>query len=371
MSISLKKTLFLFFLVVFAGWTIKRFMFNPMSLLQAHLPPPPMVEAVPVQKKSIPLSLNGVGSLKARHEITLSSEVAGRIEEIHVASGAHVSKGDPILALNDDLERAQLAKAQAALELARVTLDRSRRLVSRSVEAQAALDQKKADYNQALANTVFAKAQLKKRKIVAPFSGEVGILQDPISVGHYIQPGEHIVTLTQRDPMMVNFSLSEKDRPKLAPGQVLSLTVDAHGDKAFEGKLTSIDPQILNATRTVNLQGEIPNKEGLLFPGMFARIKVRIMEKPQSVVIPETAIKETLYGSWVYVVMQNPKGEGQVAQRKIVKVGERMPGTVEITQGLETGDLVVAVGSEKLSDGAVVRLDTKAGLETPKKIARE
>jgi multidrug efflux system membrane fusion protein len=266
-----------------------------------------------------------------------------------------------IVYLDDQVEDAELKKAEAALALAKVSLNRSQRLVKKSVESQATFDQRLADYNQQMATVASYKARLDQKKIKAPFSGQLGIFFPEINVGHYVQAGENMVSLTDRTTLYVNFTLPEQERPKIKEGQEVLLMVDAYPERTYKGKITSIDPQIKEQTRTISLQASLTNEDLSLFPGMYGRLKIVVGQKKDALLVPETALNYALYGHSVFILEKNKEGQ-MVARRQSVKVGTKVREFVEILEGLKSGDLIVTIGGLKLDTGMPVAISSESPL---------
>lgn len=352
---GLKKILAVCAAGVFLFFTIKRLLFNPMALLAAHAPPPTSVQVATITTQPMDVMIESIGSLISKDEVILAPEVAGRVLSLPFKSGTSVKEGDIITQLDDSVEQAELKKAQAQLKLAQLSLERAQSLVSKKVESQSILDQKKADFQQAEAAVVLAKVHVKQRQVMAPFDGDLGIFDNKINIGHYVQPGQPLVSLTKRDHVYLNFSLDEKKRPHIKVGQDVLITTDTYGDKVFKGTITSIDPQIKQETRGIMVQASIENNNLMLFPGMYAHVKVLTHTKPNVILIPETAINYTLYGHSVFVV-KDDKGDLTV-KRQNIHVGQRVRQAVEVTDGLKAGDVIITIGHANLLDGAKVIVD--------------
>jgi multidrug efflux system membrane fusion protein len=137
--------------------------------------------------------------------------------------------------------------------------------------------------------------------------------------------------------------------------------VDAYPGRTFEGKITTIEPQIATDTRNIRVQATIGNADGILKPGMFATTTVVLPDKPAVVTVPETAIDYTLYGDSVYLITEKTADDGKTsltAVRTFVQTGNRLDGRAEILKGLKPGDKVVAVGQLKLQSGAAVAISS-------------
>lgn len=333
-------------------------------------PPPIIVAAQPATEETWHKELPSIGTLQAVQAVTIAPEVEGRITAIHFQPGQAVKTGDPIIQLNDASEQADLKRYEAQLAYAKTTVDRSKKLIKSSFESQADLDQKSATELQNQAQVLQAKAIIDKKNVRAPFDGILGIRQ--VNLGQYLQPGTTVVTLTNAKELFVNFTRPERDQAIIAVGQKVSIKVDAFPDKVFEAVITTIEPQISSETRNIKIQATLNNDDLLLAPGMFADLKVILLEKANTVIVPQTAIDFSLYGNAVYVVTEDGKDkQGKpktIVKRHYVTVGDQQHGKVAVLKGINAGDLIVTSGQLKLSDGAAVIVDAKAVLNPPEKL---
>ena len=169
------------------------------------------------------------------------------------------------------------------------------------------------------------------------------------------------MSLTDLSTLYANFTVTEKDSGTLAVGQTVRVAVDAYPGKTFDGKITTIEPQISTDTRNIRVQATIANPNGILKPGMFATTTVVLPDKPAVVTVPETAVDFTLYGDSVYLIQEKKGNDGKSsfnAVRTFVRTGDRVDGRAVITSGLKPGDKVVAVGQLKLQSGAAVEVSS-------------
>lgn len=320
-----------------------------------NVQPPVPVSAVPVASEAISDYLDGIGSVVAVHQVSVAPEVGGRVTKILFESGAEVKEGDPLVQLNDEPERADLANFQALLNLAMVTLNRSNKLASQQYAAQATVDQNMSEMKVAQANIARVQALIAQKLVKAPFTGSLGVRQ--VDVGQYLSAGTPIVTLTDLDTLHVNFTLPEQARSALAVGQPVEFRVDAFQDRVFKATLTTIEPQIDPTTRNIKLQATLDNPGHLLLPGMFAAARVQLPPQPNILTVPETAVDYSAYGETVYVLKEDGKtADGKQPKYKamqvFVKTGVRHDGKIAITEGVKAGDLVVNAGQVKLQNGA-------------------
>ncbi len=326
----------------------------------ANMKPPPITVSIAEAKSEVvPNLIGAVGDLAAVHQVNVTSDTNGRVTEIMFEAGATVKKGQPLVQLFDGPEQGDLANFKAAASVARINLDRAKQLAERQVGPQATVDTTQAVYDQALASIAKTEAVISQKQVRAAFDGVLGTRR--IEVGQYLTAGTQIVSLTDLSAVYVNFTVTEKDSGKLAVGQVVRIKVDAYPGRSFEGKLTTIEPQISADTRNIRVQATILNPDGVLKPGMFATTTVVLPNKPAVVTVPETAVDYTLYGDSVYLVEEKKGEDGKSELRAIrtfVRTGDRIDGRAVITQGVKAGDRVVAVGQLKLQSGALVAISS-------------
>jgi membrane fusion protein, multidrug efflux system len=322
-------------------------------------PPPTVVSVADAKSEVVPNLISAVGDLAAVHQVNVTSDVNGRITDIMFTAGATVKTGQPLLQLFDGPDQGDLASFKAQATVAQLNLDRAKQLASRQFGPQATVDTAQAAFDQAQAGIAKTEAVISQKLVRAPFDGVLGVRR--VEVGQYLTAGTQIVTLTDLSAVYANFTVTEKDSGKLQVGQIVRIKVDAYPGRTFEGKLTTIEPQISADTRNIRVQATIQNPEGILKPGMFATTTVVLPDKPAVITVPETAVDYTLYGDSVYLITEKKTDDGKTelsAVRTFVRTGDRINGRTVITQGLKAGDRVVAVGQLKLQSGALVSIST-------------
>jgi multidrug efflux system membrane fusion protein len=318
-------------------------------------PPPTSVSIAEAKSEVIPNLLTAVGDLAAVHQVNVTSDVSGRITDIMFTAGATVKAGSPLVQLFDGPDQGDLASFKAQATVAQLSLDRAKQLASRQFGPQATVDTAQAAYDQASAGIAKTEAIISQKLVRAPFDGELGVRH--VEVGQFLTAGTQIVSLTDLSTLYANFTITEKDSAQLKVGQIVRIAVDAYPGRTFEGKITTIEPQIATDTRNIRVQATIANPDRILKPGMFATTTVVLPDKPPVVVVPETAVDYTLYGDSVYLLTEKKEDGGKTsltAVRTFVQVGNRAGGHAEILKGLKPGDRVVAVGQLKLQSGAAV-----------------
>ena len=348
----------------FRGKMIAQFFAN-------NKPPASSVTIAEAKSETIPNLLTAVGDLAAVHQVNVTSDLNGRITEIMFTAGAAVKEGTPLVQLFDGPEQADLNSFKAQATMAQLSLERAKQLASRQFSPQATVDQAQSSFDQANAGIAKTQAIISQKQVRAPFDGELGVRK--VEVGQYLTAGTQIVSLTDLSVLFANFTVTEKDSGALKVGQTVRIAVDAYPGRKFEGKITTIEPQIATDTRNIRVQATIANPERILKPGMFATTTVVLPDKPPVVTVPETAIDYTLYGDSVYLLSEKKEDDGKTSLtvvRTFVQTGNRIEGRAEILKGLKPGDRVVAVGQLKLQSGAAVTISTDPAPPIPAKPPR-
>lgn len=347
-------------LLVGGIWGFNAFRNHMIAQFFATNKPAPVTVAVAEAKiEVVPNLLTAVGELAAVHQVNVTSDVNGRVTNVLFEAGSVVKKGDPLVQLFDEPDRADLASFKAQARAAELALDRAKQLAARQFGPQATVDQTQATYDQANAGIAKTEAIISQKLVRAPFDGVLGVRH--VEVGQFLTAGSQIVTLTDLSRLFANFTVTEKDSGTLAVGQTVRVVVDAYPGRTFEGKITTIEPQILTDTRNIRVQATIGNPDQILKPGMFTTTTVVLPDKPAVVTVPETAVDYTLYGDSVYLIKEKKEDDGKTsltAERSFVETGDRIGGRAVIRRGVSAGDRVVAVGQLKLQSGAAVAIST-------------
>lgn len=347
-------------LVLLVGglWGFNAFRAKMIGQFFANMKPPPVtVSIAEVKTEVVPRLLTGIGDLAAVHQVDVTPDVSGRVTKILFEPGTMVKKGDPLVQLFDDPEQSDLASFKAQAKSAELTLERAKALLAKQSGPQATVDSAQAAFDQANAAVTKTETIISQKLVRAPFDGELGVRK--IDLGQFLNSGTQIVSLTNLSKVFLNFTVTEKDSAVLAVGQTVRVNVDAYPGRKFEGKITTIDPQINADTRNIRVQATLDNTDRTLKPGMFASTTVVLPPDPPVMVLPETAVDYTLYGDSVYRIVEkkDEKGEPSFSVERVpVRVGARVDGKAVIQSGLKAGDRVVAVGQLKLQPGAAVAI---------------
>lgn len=327
--------------------------------------PPISVAVATVAEQPWQMRLPTVGTLKALQGVNLSLEIAGTVKDLMFESGQKVKAGQPLLQLDSAVESALLETAQADLGLAQLDFGRGSQLVDSRAISKGEFDRLSAQLQKNKATVNQLKASLAKKRIVAPFSGTIGIRQ--VDVGDYLASGTMIATLQDLSSLYVDFFLPEQSVPKIALGQPVQVVVSAYPSENFAGTISAINPKVENSTRNFLVRATLANPDGKLLPGMFASLQVLLPDPQPHIVVPESAITYTLYGNSLYVVGQKKAEDGSVekddqgqpiliAERRFIETGERRDGWVMINKGVQTGEQVVTAGQLKLDNGAHIAI---------------
>jgi membrane fusion protein (multidrug efflux system) len=316
---------------------------------------PTSVEVAKVESMTLVDETQAVGSLRSRQGVMLRPEVGGRVKQIFFNDGQRVRKGQLMVQFDDQLPQAQLAQARAELSITEANHKRNQDLVAQNFISQRSLDESSAALEVSRAKLSLAQATLQRLQVLAPFDGITGLKQ--INVGDYLKDGADMVNVEDIDAVLLDFRLPERFQAKIRAGQKAQLTVDALPGRPFSAIIQAVDPLIDANGRSVGVRGCIDNRQQQLRPGMFARVNAVFGSRENAMVIPEEAIIPQGGRTFVVKIVQGDKPEVKVSERVVVKVGLRLPGKVEILEGLSAGDTVVTAGHQRLQkDGTVVRV---------------
>jgi len=346
-------------LVVIVGGlaAIKISEFKKMGAVKWTMPPTPVTTAA-ASEETWDRILPAVGSLAAVQGVTVSAQLDGNVAKIAFEPGSTVAAGDLLLQQDITSENAQLASAQAAAELAKTNLARSRELLEKTTISQQQFDSDDSAYKQAVAQAANIQATIDKKTIRAPFSGRLGIRL--VNLGQTLKAGDPIVSLQALDPIFADFSLPQQDLPQISQGTAVRITSDAIAGRMAHGKITAINPDVDSATRNVRAEATFANADGNLRPGMFVDVEVVLPAKQTVLVIPATSVLYAPYGDSVFVVDSKTDAAGktsQVLRQQFVRLGEKRGDFVAVTSGLKSGDVVVTTGAFKLHNGIPVTID--------------
>lgn len=377
-------------LIIFAGVVgMQQFIKMKKAEAAANMPEPVnSVTAMTLAGQPWTPTLSAVGSIRPNQGAMLSSQVPGAVSQVLVEAGAKVKKGQLLVEIDSQVERASLRAAQAQLPLAEANYKRFKSLVASNSASKAELDSAQATYNQLLANIESLKAQIERRQIYAPFDGVAGIVN--VNVGQFINAGTEIVRVEDQSVMKIRFTLPQTDLAHIAVGQDVSAEIDALGSQRFAAKISAIDPAVDRATGLINLEATLSEGGEKLLSGMFARLTVSLPTQQEQIVVPQIAVSYTMYGETVYVLQplsdEDKKLVGMMAERnpaiKVentfrvkqveVKTLERNGIHAHLGKGVKAGDRIVTGGFQRLSNNALVSVSEQeaVGVSAPAEIKK-
>jgi membrane fusion protein, multidrug efflux system len=332
--------------------------------------PPDAVTTIVVEQEDWPATLNAIGTIAPVQGVTVSADLPGVIDRIAFDSGRRVQQGDILVQLDTRQEQAQLAAAQAQLEVARLNFERMRGLVEQDAVSRAEYDNASAIHKQAEARLQEIRATIERKTIRAPFSGVLGIRQ--VNLGQYLTGGDPVVPLQSLNPIYVNFGIPQQQAAAVKAGSQVHVTAGELGAREFAGRVTAVNAVVDQATRNIQVQATLPNPGGLLRAGMFVQARLHLGASQSVVALPASAINYAPYGDSVFVVsdLKDPSGQGyRGVRQQVVKLGGARGDQIAVLSGLNAGEEVVTSGVFKLRNGAPVRVNNKvqpANSRTPK-----
>ena len=348
---------------VFAVWGAMRVMMN--SFFDDMPQPAVAVSTFEARAERWEGSLDAVGTLVAVNGTDVTAEAGGVVQKIAFEAGQPVKAGALLVELNSAAELATLEALDASAKQARTQAERWRTLGQDRLVSQADVEERATQAATARAQAEAQRALVAQKRVRAPFDGILGIRR--VNLGQFVAPGDPIVSLQSLDPIFVNFSLPEQQIPQVREGQAVRARVDALPDREFEGTITAIEPGVDTGTRNFTVQATLPNPDGALRPGSFARIGFDVGEATDAVVVPQTAISFNPYGNVVYVVVeaegearaQDGEGDGPqlMVRQRFVTTGTTRGDMIAVTQGLEPGETVVSSGLLRLRNNAAVTIN--------------
>ncbi|HJZ85412.1 MAG TPA: efflux RND transporter periplasmic adaptor subunit [Polyangia bacterium] len=319
----------------------------------------------PVLRRDVPVWLEGLGTVAAWQQVTVRSQVDGRLEKVFFHEGQVVHRGELLAQIDPrpflvQLHQAEgaLARDRAQLESGKLDLSRYRELTKQKLIAPQQVDQQQGAVGQAtgavevdLAAVESARLNLDYARIKAPLDGVVGVrLVDP---GNYVRAADTsgLVVITQLDPAAVFLTLPEDDLPRVSAaqkrGEVAIETWSRDGQARLgTGTLVVVDNQINQATATLRLKAMLANPDRKLWPNQFVKARVLVDTRRGALVIPAAAVQRGPQGSFVYVV-----GSDKTASLRPVEIELISGDTAVLARGLEAGEQVVVEGQAQLRPG--------------------
>ena len=307
-----------------------------------------------VTKGEFNKEFTALGTARAKESIDITSRSSNVINGIHFEEGEYVEKGTLLVELDNRELSAEIAIKKAALKEVRSQYNRLESLIKNNAITESELEEKQSEVTVAEAQLTVIQSKLDDTYITAPFSGTLGLRA--VSVGSLIQPTTQITTLDDASIIRAIFAVPEDFLSTIKIGQTVEIKSTIYPSIIFDGNIKTINSRVDANTRNIFLVAEIDNKENLIKPGMFLTVDINKI-KEDSILVPEEAIAPRLGLQYVFIIKENRAQEVQV------KLGSRIPGSIEILSGLEEGDLIVTEGVQKLRTGQPVNIVTKEQLK--------
>ncbi|HEU4333408.1 MAG TPA: efflux RND transporter periplasmic adaptor subunit [Candidatus Eisenbacteria bacterium] len=311
-------------------------------------PAAPGVIVAEATRISFPLTVEALGTTLANESVEIRPQVSEALTKIHFTEGQFVARGAILASLDDSESRAAVAAAKAALIESEGQYRRAEELRASDLVPETEFERLRARRDADRAALDAAESRLAYRTVRAPFAGRVGLRR--VSVGSIVTPSTVITTLDATDPMKLDFDVPETAIGRIEKGLTIVARSAAWPDSTFRGRVDAVDTRVDPVSRTVTVRAVLPNRRGMLRPGMFLTVTL-LRRDVMALVIPEQAIVPEQSRQFVLVV-----GTNGVVERREVRPGRRRPGQVEILSGLKAGETVVAEGTQKARAGESVEI---------------
>ena len=301
------------------------------------------VDAIIVKPSVLVNQINVSGSILALEEVTLVSEMSGRIVQLNLPEGKKVKKGDLLVQIFNDDMQATLKKLQAQLENQEKILQRQTELIKVNGVSQADFDQSNLLVRTLKADIEVQQSLIRKSQILAPFDGTIGLRY--VSLGAMVSPSTLIATIRMEDKLKMDFSVPEKYSSKVKTGLKVTFTLSGNSGKQFDAIVMATEGGIDATTRNIKVRAMINSNDSELIPGIFTNVLLSMGENNQALMIPTQAIIPQERNKSVIV---SKKGKAHFVQ---VTTGIRKESMVEITNGVNPGDTIITNGILFLKEG--------------------
>jgi membrane fusion protein, multidrug efflux system len=316
------------------------------------------VEVAATQRAEMAAVYTGTAPVESERRAGIVARVQGEIRQILVEEGTRVRKGQLLARLDGDQLRLEVALKEATMRKLERDYSRNLELQQKGLVSATSIDNLKYELEAAKASWDLARLQLSYCDIRAPIDGTVTIRAERVKIGNTVMPAGGVIATSDSalfvvedlDSLILNISVPERELPKLSVGQIAELSFDAAPNRVFTGSIALIYPYVDPATATFGVRIHVANADGLLRPGMFARVAIVYERKPNALQIPRTALLDGDGPPKVFVVKDGK------AMERAVKLGLSSGAWIEVTEGLTDGEQVVVVGQGAVKPGAAVRV---------------
>jgi membrane fusion protein (multidrug efflux system) len=307
------------------------------------------VIVAPVVVKEISDRVEALGTARATESVNISSNITEKVRQINFEDGQQVKAGQILAVLEQSEEKADLKRAQAARGERKLALERLQQLEERQLTSPDEIDRTRLELEQAEANLVMIQTRINDRIIRAPFDGIVGLRN--ISVGALVETGDLIATLDDISQIKLDFSVPSVFLSELKPGLKIRARAPALGENEYLGEVTSIDSRVDPVTRSIQVRALLPNPDSSILPGILMQVEL-LRNTRRAMVIPEASLLPL--ADKQYVMLRINQDGKDTVEKRVVQIGTRLPGYVEIVDGLSAGQQVVTHGNDKVQPGDVL-----------------
>jgi membrane fusion protein (multidrug efflux system) len=308
-----------------------------------------IVQAASIKKMTT--KIEALGNLRANESITLTPNVTKTVTRINFEDGQRVRKGYVLVEMTSREESALLEEASFNTEEAKKQLDRVESLAKSGAASQSLLDQRIREYEAARARYNATESRLKDLILIAPFDGVVGLRNT--SIGALVSPGDQITTLNDDNKMKLDFTVPAIYMRSLATGLPIVAKSRDLGDKVFNGEIFSIDNHIDEVTRAIRVRAILDNKNHELKQGMLMQVELNAAPR-DAVLVSESALVPLGSNNFVFVLKED--AGSLTVERRQIQIGERLPGAVEVIEGIAAGEKLVTHGLQKIRTGQKVKI---------------
>lgn len=336
----------------FKSYMIKRFLLNAAATNTIS------VSTMKAEYSDWSPTLNSVANLRAILGVFVTTELAGMVQKIYFTPGASVTEGVILVQLNADAELGQLHALQAQTQLARITYNRDKAQYTVHAVSKQTVDTDEWNLKNLQGQVEQQAATVDKKTIRAPFTGRLGISN--VNPGQYLNVGDKVTSLQTLNPIYADFYLPQQTLAQLQLGQKVTVTSDAFPNVPFEGKITTIEPNVDTDTRNVEVEATIENPDLKLAPGMFASVQIDTGTSLKYITLPQTAISFNPYGDIVYLVKESKDEDGNkilIADQVFVTTGDTRGDQIVVLKGVKEGDTVITSGQLKLKNGSRIKIN--------------
>ena len=308
--------------------------------------PPMPVDVDTARRQSVVDAVRATGRIEAVQAIELRPDEQGRVTGILFREGQYVEAGTPLVKVDDAMLKAQSERAKADRDLSTQQLERVRRLRAQNAASPADLERAEAASRSAEAGLALLELQIARTTVRAPFAGAIG--QRFVSVGDYVTTGTRLLTLQTVNPQRAVIEVPERYARMLRPGQTVDFSVAAQEGRTCHARVDFIDPVVQTENRTILVKASAPNPGGQLRPGMFIEARLATATRANAIVVPEDAVQPMRSANVIWAVVDGK------ASRRVVTLGVRSAGVVEVISGVQAGEAVVVGGLERMGEGMPV-----------------